>query len=148
MQTVSTTIRQVRTQQFISEGMPAFLRRQRRAAKLRAEILECGQPETRPGSTDVSTHYYLRRGEVDGHYAEAQVYRHPAGIVIRFWVWENFGVRVRDLVLLPADHYPPAEPGWETWLEADGRLFPHVGKYVEHGRMILAGIGGQHDQLV
>lgn len=138
MQAVSTAIRQERTQQAITEGMPAFLRRQRRAARLRTEILLRGQPEARPGSTGASTHFHLRHGEVDGHYAEAQVYRHPAGIVIRFWVWENFGVRVRDLVLLPAVHYSPADLGRETWLEADGRLFPHVGKYAERGLKMLA----------
>lgn len=104
----------------------AFAARRAQIAVIKEAIVTNGTPELHEDSTALCSHFKLRRGVVGGETAEAQVYTHSAGIVIRFWVYGlDFSVKCRDLVLLDA-----GDKGPETWLEADGKLFPHEGKYV------------------
>lgn len=111
----------------------AFAARQAQVAAIQAAILENGSPELHGDSTALCSHFKLRRGRVGLESSEAQLYTHAAGAVIRFWVYDgDFGVKVRDLVLLPCEG-----KGWELWLDADGRLFPHDGKYALAGQQVM-----------
>lgn len=139
MQATSTNIRQ---QRFASEqGQQeeedlrgaAFAARRAQVAAIHAAILSDGSPELHEDSTALCSHFKLRRGAVGLERAEAQLYSHAAGAVVRFWVYDDdFGVKVRDLVMLPS-----GEKGWDVWLEADGRLFPHEGKYTLAGQKVM-----------
>ena len=138
--TVSTAIRARRTEQVIQAGSGSFRARQAQVEAIAAAILADGLPELESDSSALCTHYRLRKGQVEGDYTEAQVTRHAAGYVIRFWVYpSDFSVRVRDLILLPPSD---GGKGWEMWLDtrsdgAEGRLFPHEGKYVIPGLLIM-----------
>lgn len=137
MQTTSTGIRDGRWNQAHGQGLSgqAFAARQAQVAAIKAAIDREGEPETVSVSGTLTT-YKLRRGLVGGETAEAQVTRHAAGMQIRFWIYgADFTVKVRDLVLLPSN-----EKGFDLWLAADGKLFPHEGKYASAGRLILANI--------
>lgn len=137
MQATSTRIRDHRwgTVQGQRLSGQAFAARQAQVAAIKAAIDQGGEPETISASGTLTT-YKLRRGLVGGETAEAQVTRHAAGLTIRFWVYgADFTVKVRDLVLLPSN-----EKGFDLWLAADGKLFPHEGKYASAGRLILANI--------
>lgn len=104
----------------------AFATRRAQTAAIKEAIVHNGSPELHADSTALCSHFKLRRGLVGGETTEAQVYTHSAGIVIRFWVYgQDFSVKCRDFVLLDA-----GDKGPETWLEADGKLFPHEGKYL------------------
>lgn len=110
----------------------AYAARRAQVAAIKAAILTEGQPETHDDSSALCTHFKLRRGHIGGDQVEAQLYRHEAGQIIRFFVYgAGFDVRVRDLVML----HDSGEKGWECWLDttADGptgKLFPHEGKYL------------------
>lgn len=111
-----------------------FAARRAQVAAIQRAILTEGRPEIHDDSTSVCTHFKLRRGLVGGEQAEAQVYQHTAGAVIRFWVYgQDFSVKCRDLVVLPTP-----DKGPELWLEADDKLFPHEGKYALAARQIVA----------
>ncbi len=112
----------------------AFRTRRAQVQVIKDAILKDGCPELHTDSTALCSHFKLRRGLVGGEAAEAQVYSHAAGIVIRFWVYgQDFSVRCRDLVLLDT-----GDKGPEIWLEVDGKLFPHdAGKYVIPAIQIL-----------
>ena len=104
----------------------AFQTRRAQVQAIKDAILAGGQPELHADSTALCSHFKLRRGLVAGETAEAQIYFHPAGQLIRFWVYgSDFSVKCRDLVILDT-----FDKGPETWLEADGKLFPHDGKYI------------------
>ena len=143
MQTVSRDIRNRRAQKgsFSPEIRDAFHKvfaaRQELAGKLAAQITTEGSAELHGDSTALCSHFKLRRGEVSGEQAEAQVYTHEAGIVIRFWVYgKNFDVRTRDLILLAL---PAGEKGYEVWLDDGAKVFPHEGgKYAQAGQLILS----------
>ena len=152
MQTVSRDIRNFRAQRSsISEAgcrrnfspdireafRAVFAARQDLAAKLAAQIVAEGSAELHGDSTALCSHFKLRRGEVGGEPAEAQVYTHEVGIVIRFWVYgPNFEVRARDLILLAL---PAGEKGYEVWLDDGNKIFPHEGgKYSQAGQAILS----------
>lgn len=111
-----------------------FPTRRAQIAALRDAILNEGQPELHADSTPTAIHLKRRPGLVGGQHAEAQVYTHPAGKVIRFWTYGlDFSVKVRELVLLPSD-----DKGLDIWLDADNKLFPHEGKYALAARQIDA----------
>lgn len=112
----------------------AFQGRRAGVAVIKDAIVRDGSAELHSDSTALCSHFKLRRGLVGGEAAEAQVYTHPAGMVIRFWVYGlDFSVKCRDLVLLDAGDKAP-----ETWLEAEGKLFPHEGKYLLSTIQIVA----------
>lgn len=137
MQTISTAIRQERTRQAIEEGRAAYAARQAQVAAIAEAIVRDGQPELHADSTALCSHFKLRKGEISGEQAEAQVYTHEVGIVIRFWIYgKNFDVRTRDLILLAL---PAGEKGYEVWLDDGAKLFPHEGgKYALAGQSILS----------
>lgn len=148
MQATSTNIRQhrfasgqsaagreedLREQGRAASDHSAFAARRAQVAAIHAAILEDGSPELHADSTALCSHFKLRRGAVGLERAEAQLTSHAAGAVVRFWVYDgHFGVKVRDLVMLPS-----AEKGWDLWLDADGRLFPHEGKYSLAGQKVM-----------
>lgn len=139
MQATSTAIRQERTEQAVSEGAAAYAARAAQVGILRDAILQQGQPELHADSTTLCPHFRLRKGQVEGEYTEAQLHRHAAGMVIRFWVYGGrFEVKTRDLILLPC------AKGYDVWLdttgEPGGRLFPHEGKYSVAARLLLAAV--------
>ncbi len=132
MQTTATIIRTARTAQKINEGSVQFRARQAEVAALLERVLTHGQPEVFEGSTRLCTNYKLRHGCIGDDACQVQITTHynlvddNAGHLLRFWVFgPNFEAKTRDLVLLPAG----GDKGWEMWLLADGRLFPHEGKY-------------------
>lgn len=147
MQTVSRDIRNSRAQRGSLRGAVSpeirdafhkvFAARQDLTARLAAQIVSEGSAEMHSDSTALCSHFKLRRGEVGGEQAEAQVYTHETGIVIRFWVYgKNFGVRTRDLILLAL---PAGEKGYEVWLDDGAKVFPHDGgKYAQAGQLILS----------
>lgn len=111
-----------------------FRTRAAQVAAIHAAVLADGTPEVHADTTALCTHFKTRRGLVGGEQAEAQVTTHEAGTVIRFYVYgADFSVKVRDLILLPTP-----DKGAELWLEIDGKLFPHEGKYSLAARQIVA----------
>lgn len=123
------------TNRFRPNGLD-FATRRAQVSALRDTILNDGQPELHADSAPTAIHFKRRPGLVGGAPAEAQVYTHPAGKVIRFWVYGlDFSVKVRELVILPSD-----DKGPEVWLDADSKLFPHEGKYALAARLIEAAI--------
>ena len=147
MQTTSTSIRTARTAGAIQEGsvrfqarQADFKERQQEVAALLDTILTDGQPEVFEGSTAYCTNYKLRNGFVGEHRCQAQLTSlilPGIGLahVVRFWVYPgNFEVKCRDLVVLPSE----AHKGYEFWLLADGRLFPHEGKYTYPAMTVLS----------
>lgn len=133
-QTTATIIRTARTAQKVHEGSVQFRERQAEVAALLDTILNEGQQEVEAGSSAYCTNYRMRPGFIGDERCTAQVTRHAAGYLIRFWVYPgNFEVRVRDLALLPSE----VDKGWDIWLQADGKLFPHAGKYVMPAMAIM-----------
>ena len=119
----------------------AFQARRSQVQAIKDAIVENGSPELHSDSTALCSHFKLRRGLVGGETAEAQLYTHSAGIVIRFWVYGlDFSVKCRDFVLLNTGDKSP-----ETWLEtnpgeANSKLFPHEGKYLLPAIQIVGNI--------
>ena len=147
MQATSTAIREERLRQTVEEGSTSFTARQREVSALAATILRDGQPELHADSTALCSHFKLRRGLLpDGNgemnAVEALVYTHPAGYIVRLWIYgADFSVKVRDVILLPSGE----TKGFDVWLDTGGdaalssgciqphgggRLFPHSGKYL------------------
>lgn len=115
-----------------------FATRRAQVSALRDTILNDGQPELHADSAPTAIHLKRRPGLVGGQHAEAQVYTHTVGKVIRFWVYGlDFSVKVRELVILPSD-----DKGVDIWLGLDDtdKLFPHEGKYALAARLIEAAI--------
>lgn len=94
----------------------AYQARVAQAEAIKTAILAAGQTE--PG-------HPLRVAVVDGEPALVDVFAHPAGCVIRFHIHEGYRVKVRELLLLPT------QESYSVWLAAEGKLFPHSGKYFQ-----------------
>ena len=93
------------------------------AAAVKSVILAQGMTE--PGQPP-------RLVTVNGQAAFAEAIMHPAGGIVRFYLADGSGVKRRELLILPTH-----EKGYDLWLEVDGKLFPHQGKYVMPAMRLL-----------